>query len=82
MHDNNEIVEVSNRDLLNGHDVHMITDALDMYVTALEEDIKDMEANGGKRSIFAPGFFSGVKKDLLSKISYLKQVEDKTDYDS
>jgi hypothetical protein len=82
MYDNNVIVEVSNRDLLNGHDIHMITDALDLYVKALEEDIQDMENNGGKRSIFAPGFFNGVKKDLLTKISNLRILEDTTDYDS
>ena len=46
---------------------NLITDALNYYVANLEAEIKKMESNG-RNSIFAPGFYTMVSKELINKI--------------
>ena len=46
---------------------NLITDALNYYVANLEVEIKEMETNG-RNSIFAPGFYTMVSKELINKI--------------
>jgi len=42
---------------------NLIIDALQFYVAQVERDILKMEEDG-KRSIFAPGFYTMISKDL------------------
>ena len=42
---------------------NLICDALYFYVVQLEKDIIDMQ-EAGKRSIFAPGFYTNVSQEL------------------
>ena len=51
----------------NGMESHLIIDALTFYVAQVERDILKMEEDG-KRSIFAPGFYTGVSKELKDKV--------------
>jgi len=46
---------------------NLITDALNYYVANLEVEIKEMETDG-RNSIFAPGFYTMVSKELINKI--------------
>tara|TARA_R100000687_G_scaffold78193_1_gene71421 strand:- start:451 stop:654 length:204 start_codon:yes stop_codon:yes gene_type:complete len=46
---------------------NLIIDSLNYYVANLETEIKKMEANG-RNSIFAPGFYTMVSKELIDKI--------------
>ena len=48
----------------NGMESHLIIEALNYYVTQIEKDILEMEKTG-KRSIFAPGFYTNVSKELI-----------------
>ena len=50
----------------NGMESHLIIDALTFYVAQVESDILKMEEDG-RRSIFAPGFYTGVSKELKEK---------------
>ena len=45
----------------------LITTSLKAYVEELESEIKQMEENG-KRSIFAPGFYTMIGGELINKI--------------
>jgi hypothetical protein len=45
----------------NGMESHLIVEALNYYVTQVEKDILEAEKEG-KRSIFAPGFYTNVSK--------------------
>ena len=46
---------------------NLICDALYFYVVQLEKDIIDME-EAGKRSIFAPGFYTMIGSELIDKV--------------
>ena len=46
---------------------NLIIDALQFYVAQVERDILKMEEDG-KRSIFAPGFYTMISKDLKEKV--------------
>ncbi len=46
---------------------HLIVDALNYYVTQVEKDILEIEKDG-KISIFAPGFYTNVSKELIDKV--------------
>ena len=61
----------------NGMESHLIIDALTFYVAQVESDILEMEKDG-KRSIFAPGFYTNVSKELIDKIKSMtkKQITD------
>jgi len=51
----------------NGMESHLIVDALNYYVAQVEKDILEMEKDG-KRSIFAPGFYTNISNDLKDKV--------------
>jgi hypothetical protein len=52
-------------------------EALNYYVKQVEEDILEAEKDG-KRSIFAPGFYTNVSKELIDKVKSMtkKQITD------
>ena len=52
----------------NGMESNLIVDALDYYVTQVEKDILEAIEKDGKRSIFAPGFYTNVSKELKDKV--------------
>ena len=51
----------------NGMESNLIVDSLNYYVANLEAEIKKMEENG-RNSIFAPGFYTMISKELIDKI--------------
>jgi|TARA_R100000501_G_C2604442_1_gene100649 hypothetical protein len=51
----------------NGMESNLIVDSLNYYVANLEAEIKEMETNG-RNSIFAPGFYTMISKELIDKI--------------
>ena len=51
----------------NAMESHLIIDSLTFYVAQVESDILEMEKQG-KRSIFAPGFYTNIAKELKEKI--------------
>jgi len=71
---------------LNGFENYIITEAVNMYKTACEKEIKENNAKtDGKRFIFAEGYYTTVCNDLLYKIDqdfttkkYITQRDAKT----
>ena len=53
---------------------NLIIDALQFYVAQVERDILKMEEDG-KRSIFAPGFYTMISKDLKEKVKSMTKKE-------
>ena len=51
----------------NGMESQLIIEALSYYVAQVEEDILEAEKEG-KRSIFAPGFYTMISKELKDKV--------------
>jgi len=51
----------------NNMESHLIIDALTFYVAQVEKDILELEKQG-KRSIFAPGFYTQISKELKQKV--------------
>ena len=51
----------------NGMESHLIIEALNYYVTQIEKDILELEKDG-KTSIFAPGFYTMISKELKNKV--------------
>ena len=51
----------------NGMESHLIVEALNYYVTQVEKDILEAEKDG-KTSIFAPGFYTMISKELKDKV--------------
>ena len=49
---------------------NLICDALQFYVAQVERDILQMEKDG-KRSIFAPGFYTMIYKELKDKVKIM-----------
>ena len=58
----------------NGMESHLVVDALNYYVAQVEKDILEMEKEG-KRSIFAPGFYTNVSKDLIDKVKTMTKKQ-------
>jgi len=58
----------------NGMESNLIIDALQFYVAQVERDILKMEEDG-KRSIFAPGFYTMISKDLKEKVKSMTKKE-------
>ena len=58
----------------NGMESNLIIDALQFYVVQVERDILKMEEDG-KRSIFAPGFYTMISKDLKEKVKSMTKKE-------
>lgn len=53
---------------------NLIVDALQFYVAQVERDILQMEKDG-KRSIFAPGFYTMISKDLKDKVKSMTKKQ-------
>ena len=53
---------------------NLICDALFFYVNQLEKDIVDME-EAGKRSIFAPGFYTRISNELIDKVKTMTKKD-------
>lgn len=53
---------------------NLIIDALKFYVAQVERDILQMEKDG-KMSIFAPGFYTMISKDLKDKVKSMTKKE-------
>ena len=58
----------------NGMESHLIIDALTFYVAQVERDILKMEEDG-RRSIFAPGFYTNISNDLKNKVKSMTKKE-------
>ena len=57
---------------------NLIIDALQFYIAQVERDILKMEEDG-KRSIFAPGFYTMISKDLKEKVKSMTKKDKFTD---
>ena len=53
---------------------NLIIDALQFYIAQVERDILKMEEDG-KRSIFAPGFYTMISKDLKEKVKSMTKKD-------
>ena len=53
---------------------NLICDALQFYVAQVERDILQMEKDG-KRSIFAPGFYTMIYKELKDKVKIMTKKQ-------
>ena len=53
---------------------NLLTTSLTAYIEELESEIKQMEENG-KRSIFAPGFYTMIGSELIDKIKDMTKKE-------
>ncbi len=58
----------------NGMESNLIIDALQFYVAQVEKDILKIEEDG-KRSIFAPGFYTMISKDLKDKVKSMTKKD-------
>ena len=58
----------------NGMESNLIIDALQFYVAQVERDILKM-GEDGKRSIFAPGFYTMISKDLKEKVKSMTKKD-------
>ena len=58
----------------NGMECNLIVDALQFYVAQVERDILQMEKDG-KRSIFAPGFYTMISKELKDKVKSMTKKD-------
>ena len=53
---------------------NLLTTSLTAYIEELESEIKQIEENG-KRSIFAPGFYTMIGNELIDKIKDMTKKE-------
>jgi hypothetical protein len=58
----------------NGMESNLIIDALQFYVAQVERDILELEKEG-KTSIFAPGFYTMISKDLKEKVKSMTKKQ-------
>ena len=58
----------------NGMESSLIIEALNYYVAKIEEDILEAEKDG-KRSIFAPGFYTNISNDLKFKVKSMTKKQ-------
>jgi len=58
----------------NGMESNLIIDALQFYVAQVEKDILELEKEG-KTSIFAPGFYTMISKELINKVKSMTKKE-------
>ena len=58
----------------NGMESQLIIEALNYYVAQVEEDILEAEKEG-KRSIFAPGFYTNISNDLKFKVKSMTKKQ-------
>jgi len=59
----------------NGFENWMIHEAMNQYIERAETEIKSLESKS-KSSLFAPGYFTVVGKELLEKVDDLTKVND------
>jgi len=52
----------------NGHEAYIISTKVDLYVTKMNESIKEAEAEG-KRPIFTVDYFPQLAKDIKAKLN-------------
>ena len=53
---------------------NLLTTSLTAYIEELESEIKQIEESG-KRSIFAPGFYTMIGSELIDKIKDMTKKE-------
>jgi len=53
---------------LNGHEQHIVSEALKLYVTEINKEIEALQAEG-KRPIFTVDYYPQVAKDIKSKLN-------------
>jgi hypothetical protein len=58
----------------NGMESNLLVDSLNYYVANLESEINKMEEQG-KRSIFAPGFYTMISKELIDKVKSMTKKQ-------
>ena len=58
----------------NGMESNLIIDALQFYVAQVERDILELEKEG-KTSIFGPGFYTMISKDLKEKVKSMTKKQ-------
>ena len=58
----------------NGMESSLIIEALNYYVKQVEKDILEAEKDG-KRSIFAPGFYTNISNDLKFKVKSMTKKQ-------
>ena len=58
----------------NGMESHLIVEALNYYIIQVEKDILEAEKEC-KRSIFAPGFYTNVSKELIDKVKSMTKKQ-------
>jgi len=58
----------------NGMESNLIIDALQFYVSQVEKDILELEKDG-KTSIFAPGFYTQISKELKDKVKSMTKKQ-------
>ena len=51
----------------NGHEAHIISNALDLYVREINKEIEELEAEG-KRPLFTKDYYPQVAKDIKTKV--------------
>ena len=56
-----------NMNKFNGHEAHIISNALDLYVREINKEIEELEAEG-KRPIFTKDYYPQVAKDIKTKV--------------
>ncbi len=59
----------------NGIESDLLVYSLNYYVANLEAEIKKMEESGESRSIFAPGFYTMISKELIDKVKSMTKKE-------
>jgi len=64
----------NNMNKFNGHEAYIISEALDLYVKEINEEIEALEAEG-KRPIFTVDYFPQLAKDINSKLN-LNTIKD------
>jgi len=60
----------------NGFENHIIKQALNGFSSQMEAEIEQAEADGN-RSIYAPGFFNMICKDLIDKVDDMTLKKDR-----
>ena len=58
----------------NGMESNLIIDALQFYVSQVEKDILELEKDG-KTSLFAPGFYTMISKELKDKVKSMTKKQ-------
>jgi UDP-2,3-diacylglucosamine pyrophosphatase LpxH len=60
----------------NGFENYVIKQALNGFSSKMEAEVKQIE-QAGNRSIYAPGFFDMICKDLINKVDEMTLKKDR-----